>query len=56
MKEDPEIFKMIEGDKPTKEEPWTVFFGVMAAIIMLIVILGLLNKFSEWAFGVGVNF
>ena len=42
----------LEQKKAEGEPPEGVLFilGVAAALIMLVLILGLLNKFSEWAF------
>lgn len=50
------IEKLLAKEKKEKEErPFVVMWGVIAAFIMIIVIAGLVNRFVEWAFGLGIG-
>lgn len=51
-----EDFLAITKKLQEEEMPWIAkFFGVLVAIVMLVVALGFLNRFVEWSFGVGIN-
>lgn len=49
----PFLHDMQEPQKKTASE---IIGGIIAALIMAIIILGLLNVFSGWAFGWRVHF
>ena len=41
--------------KEAEEKPFVIMWGVIVAFIMIVVIAGLVNRFIEWAFGVGIG-
>lgn len=50
------IDKMAAKEKKEQDEkPFVIMWGVIAAFIMIVVIVGLVNRFIEWAFGVGIG-
>ena len=41
--------------KQEAEEPYKTMWAVIAVFITIFVIAGLLNKYLEWAFGIGIG-
>jgi hypothetical protein len=45
-------------DKLKKQEdnkPFDAMWGVIAAFVLIIVVAGLVNRYVEWAFGIGIG-
>ena len=41
--------------KADDEKSYEIMWGVIVAFVMVVIIAGLVNRFVEWAFGIGIG-